>query len=375
MTSNRYAAIVLAAGYSSRMKCFKPLLEVGGETITDRVISTFLHNGIEVCLVTGFEQSRLRDGIKTRDIRIIENLDFHQGMFSSIRAGLREMQQDHKAFFIMPVDIPLVRPFTIKLLLEAAENNPGKLFYPVFDSKRGHPPLIPREVIPAILDWQGEGGLKPILASHEGFAVEVKVPDRNILLDIDNLDDYQVLLERFQRYQIPNEKECEIIIRDVCKLAPEIYRHCDKVAEVADAIGATLTKARESPDMEVIHAAAMLHDIAKGQRNHPAKGSKILHEMGFGVVGDIVSAHHDLPEEIPRYALETKVVNLADKLVAGATFVSLDERFQPSLLRFKGTPDIIASIMRRKQQALNVKGEIEAIIGCSLERVIAENAR
>jgi CTP:molybdopterin cytidylyltransferase MocA len=45
MIQGSIAAIVLAAGYSSRMEEFKPLLTLGGETAADRVISLFSGTG------------------------------------------------------------------------------------------------------------------------------------------------------------------------------------------------------------------------------------------------------------------------------------------------------------------------------------------
>jgi molybdenum cofactor cytidylyltransferase len=93
------AAIVLAAGFSSRMEEFKPLLSVGGETITDRVISTFLSNGVEVLLVTGWRQDELAAGIKNRDITIVENPDYERGMLSSVQAGVKRLNSSHRSFF------------------------------------------------------------------------------------------------------------------------------------------------------------------------------------------------------------------------------------------------------------------------------------
>ena len=89
MNNGRYAAIILAGGYSSRMKQFKPLLPLGEGTITDRVIATFLSCGIDVILVVGNRQDELQKGIKKWDITIKENTDYTKGMFSSIQAGTR----------------------------------------------------------------------------------------------------------------------------------------------------------------------------------------------------------------------------------------------------------------------------------------------
>jgi len=120
-------------------------------------------------------------------------------MFSSVQAGIRRLNAEYEAFFISPVDIPLVSPATIRRLTEAGEENPGKIVYPVFGEKRGHPPLIPAALAPAILGWEKGGGLKAVLKSKESLAREITVPDSFILFDIDTPEDYAALLERFKQ--------------------------------------------------------------------------------------------------------------------------------------------------------------------------------
>jgi molybdenum cofactor cytidylyltransferase len=195
----RYAAIVLAGGLSTRMKQFKPLLPLGEETITDRAIDLFLNESVDVFLVAGYRHDDIVAGIKKRDITIVYNPDYEKGMFSSVQAGVRCLGPEHQAFFILPVDIPLVRPATIKRLINTAVENPEKIIYPVFGGKRGHPPLIPCVLIPAILGWEKGGGLKAVLKAHEKLALEIAVPDSFILLDIDTPEDYAALLERLRR--------------------------------------------------------------------------------------------------------------------------------------------------------------------------------
>ncbi|MFC1901319.1 NTP transferase domain-containing protein [Chloroflexota bacterium] len=203
----KYAAIVLAAGLSSRLEGFKPLLSMGGETITDHVVSTFLANGVEVYLVVGWRRQELMAGIKNKNITIVENPDYRQGMFTSVQAGLRHLPPNYAAFFAMPVDIPLVRPSTVAGLLSVAAEHPDSIIYPVFGGRRGHPTLVPLCLAPAIMDWKGDGGLKAVLDSRREMALEVAVTDSNILFDVDTSEDYRVLLERFQRDDMPTASD------------------------------------------------------------------------------------------------------------------------------------------------------------------------
>jgi CTP:molybdopterin cytidylyltransferase MocA len=193
----KFFAVILAAGFSSRMQQFKPLLKLGDETVAGRVISLFRQNGVDVRLVTGWQRDKLLAGINTRDISIIDNPDYRQGMFSSVQAGLQSGGSGYDAFFIMPVDIPLVKPSTVKLLMDEYSRNPGKIIYPLFRKERGHPTLIPAGLVPVILAWKKEGNLKEILDSYPDLSLEVEVADINILCDIDTPEDYEKLLRNF----------------------------------------------------------------------------------------------------------------------------------------------------------------------------------
>jgi len=199
MSAPRFAAIVLAGGLSTRMKQFKPLLPLGETTIIDRVVSTFRDIGVDVYLVAGHRQEEIKTHIKRQDITIILNPDYEKGMISSVQTGIRNLKPGYQAFFMQPVDIPLVKPLSIKQIIEAGVSHPGKIIYPVFQGKRGHPPLIPSGLIPEILRWEKWGGLKALLKTHDKSALEVPVNDANILLDIDTPEDYENLLKRYRR--------------------------------------------------------------------------------------------------------------------------------------------------------------------------------
>jgi len=193
-----HAAIILAAGLSRRMERFKPLLSVGGKTFIDHLISTFLSNDTEVYVVVGYHGEELREATKDRNVVIVDNPDYKLGMFTSVQAGVHALSSGYDAFFVMPVDIPLIRPATIKSLLATSRQYAGRIIYPVFRKKRGHPPLIPMDLAQTIIGWKKDGNLREVLNSLESLSMEVSVPDSNILLDIDTADDYRLLVERIQ---------------------------------------------------------------------------------------------------------------------------------------------------------------------------------
>ena len=86
-----------------------------------------------------------------------------------------------------------------------AKAHPDAIIYPVFQGKRGHPPLIPATLFKAVLDWRGDGGLNSVLRAHEDIAIQIDVNDKGILFDVDEPGDYEILLERFSSNEFPPE--------------------------------------------------------------------------------------------------------------------------------------------------------------------------
>jgi molybdenum cofactor cytidylyltransferase len=371
MIPANYAAIILSAGLSSRLKSFKPLLKIGEPTLIERTINLFQRDEIDIYVVTGFCAAELKGHLNGYpNLTVIDNPEYREGMFSSVKAGLKGLKKSYQAFFILPVDIPLVRPYTVSRLIEESKIQPVKIIYPVFQGKRGHPPLIPSGLIPQILAFSGDGGLKTILEQFDNDAIECEVPDRFISEDVDTPDDYERICQDFQYYDIPSPEEC-VTIQEMYQVDNSRRLHCAKVAEVALRIGKALTEKGKTIDLELVRASSVLHDIVRNRPQHDIEGGKILKGMGFERVADIVAVHTFLEEQVPNYPLEAAIVYLADKFVQGDKLVSLEERFQTSVRRFAIDPDIEKKIIKRKQRAYEVKKEIEVLIGKPLESVIS----
>lgn len=367
----RYAAIILAAGRSTRMEQFKPLLSLGEETMVERVISIFSQNGCDVVIVVGWNKEALIQSLRNRPVSVAENPNFERGMLTSIRAGIRSLAPEHQAFFVMPVDIPLVRPATICRLIEAADSHPDKIIFPAFSDHRGHPPLIPAQMADSILHWPVEGGLNTFLDTERKRARIVEVPDRHILFDIDTAEDYAEAAVRLSRYEIPTAAECDVIINSICHMPENICRHCRKVCDIALDIGRCLARNGREIDLVLLRAAALLHDAARLKPDHANAAAKMLRDLGFAKLGDIVAAHTDLKQSDGRPASpEAKILFLADKLVEGDRMVSLEERYRTWNRRFDVTPELADKILQGKNRAKAVKQEFESLLDCKLEDII-----
>lgn len=174
--------IILAGGYSSRAKQNKMVLKYRGKSIICHAIEAMQEYCNEIIVVTGHYHDDIANAVnKFEKVRIIRNLNYEQGMFSSVKAGVREVDDD---FFLSPGDYPLIKKSTYKLILEAE----GIIRVPTFNDKRGHPLFISKELINDLLNESDESNLK--LFRNKFEITNVETNDEGILIDIDTLNDY-----------------------------------------------------------------------------------------------------------------------------------------------------------------------------------------
>ncbi len=90
----RVAAVVLAAGKSSRMGRNKLLLEVDGATVLDRLLASLTSVLGEVIVVTGKDPEPIRAIAESRGASVVHNPNYEEGMTTSFQAGLRAASAD-----------------------------------------------------------------------------------------------------------------------------------------------------------------------------------------------------------------------------------------------------------------------------------------
>jgi HD superfamily phosphohydrolase YqeK len=119
-------------------------------------------------------------------------------------------------------------------------------------------------------------------------------------------------------------------------------------------------------------AASLLHDIAKGEKDHARKGSQLIARLGYPEVAEVIAFHTVLDPEHGDQINETAIVYLADKLVSGRKIVSLDERLKERLDQF-GEEAARQGARERMGQAAAIQKKIEDVLGLKLENILKES--
>jgi molybdenum cofactor cytidylyltransferase len=163
---------------------WKPVLPFGGSTIIQTVVAAALQCCSRVLLVTGLRGTELA-AVFQGDPRVlpVENTDWQQGMFSSIRTGSAFVRT--RRFFVTLGDMPWIPAPVYAALLRAPE---ADVVFPVCGGARGHPVLFHERVREAI------AAADPVLGSMRTIADSFRVgempwPDESILRDVDTEQD------------------------------------------------------------------------------------------------------------------------------------------------------------------------------------------
>lgn len=190
----RFAAIIPAAGRSSRMGVCKPLLPLAGAPMLDRCVRLFRECGLgAIIVVVGPEQEEVAQRVgRLNASPAVNPLATERDMFSSILAGTAILPSAVSAFFVLPCDVPLVRHDTVNTLLDrwvtSAADFHGVL-RPVHEGRGGHPPLIHADHVAGMRAWRGRGGLagyfKSLPGAGPGGVLDVRVDDPGVVMDVD----------------------------------------------------------------------------------------------------------------------------------------------------------------------------------------------
>lgn len=123
MKRNSVEAVLLAAGYSSRMGELKPLLPLGGTTVIRRQVEMLRSVADRIIVVTGYRGQEVERHLAGSGAYIVQNSRFGEGMFTSVKAGIQALKPETSAFLILPVDYPLVTGRMIRRLLKVYQED------------------------------------------------------------------------------------------------------------------------------------------------------------------------------------------------------------------------------------------------------------
>lgn len=195
--SGNIAGIVLAAGKGKRIGENKALLKFDGVSFLEIVLSCLRDAGCNPILVVGGSNAEtVKRHTQNLGAEFELNINWRKGQFSSLKAGLSRLDLRVKGAMVVLVDHPFVTLNTYRKLLSAFGDFPNKIVMPLYNGRRGHPVIIPREIIKEVLQSPDSLNLRNIIHGHEEMIIKQEVDDSGVLRDIDTIIDLKREINR-----------------------------------------------------------------------------------------------------------------------------------------------------------------------------------
>ena len=180
------------------------IVKIGNLTLAERIVINFQRAGIkDIAVITGASAKQVEKSLHRFGVTFLKKENYESSeLFDSARMGLEYLKNRCDQVFFCPVDIPFFTEQTLRSLLE----QPGEIVIPKYNGRRGHPVRFDAGLIPSILKYQGDRGLKGALDSLGIAAYEVPVDDEGVVVDADEPRNYQHILklhdEKLMRPQV-----------------------------------------------------------------------------------------------------------------------------------------------------------------------------
>lgn len=187
-------AVLLAAGRSERMgRNNKLLLNADGIPLVRKSAINILNSNVaSMTVVTGFDENKIVNALSGLNVNFVKNINFREGLSSSLKAGLANITPTPSAVIICLADMPKIQPEHINQLIENFDPLKGwEICIPTNNGKRGNPVLIGSRFFPYIFETSGDFGAKQVMKQHSDKIVEVEIGTSDIHFDIDTQDEYE----------------------------------------------------------------------------------------------------------------------------------------------------------------------------------------
>jgi len=193
MTVYKIAAVILAAGDSSRMGQPKSLLKIGQSNFHDTILERLAGCPFDPLItVTGKAAAELKKNSRTgKNHLFVNNPKTEQGQLSSLQCALRKLPEDLDGCLVALVDHPLVKKKTYRQLYDIICEDPQRIILPVYRQRGGHPVYFGRKYFSALLQAPLSAGARSVIQKYTDEVFRWTVQDPAVCIDIDTPADYK----------------------------------------------------------------------------------------------------------------------------------------------------------------------------------------
>jgi molybdenum cofactor cytidylyltransferase len=190
-----HAAVVLAAGGSTRLGRPKQLLTREGESLVHRAARLALASGASrVLVVVGAYAEDVATAVRDLPVACLLNARWSEGLSGSLRIAADTLAAHAHATLLLTCDQPALDATHLRALLEASRRAPSGSAATRLGDRVGVPAVVAPKMLRAARAMQGDRGLRDVLNAESADVIACDAPELD--LDIDTPADVAVAVSR-----------------------------------------------------------------------------------------------------------------------------------------------------------------------------------
>jgi molybdenum cofactor cytidylyltransferase len=186
------SGIILASGFSRRMRQEKLLLSCNNMPLIERIIRSSKQSLLDEIILI-YQNEKVKEIGERYKIKTVFNGSATEGQSAAIRLGVQCAHPVTDGFMFMVGDQPYLTEDTINLLITEWRKNTSNIIVPAYCGRRGNPVIFPRNFKEELLMIQGDTGGRAIIEKNAGCVLEILIDDARAGADIDTAEEYEFI--------------------------------------------------------------------------------------------------------------------------------------------------------------------------------------
>ena len=185
--------IILASGFSRRMKRDKLLMEIEGKKLIESVIEACINSNLDDIILV-YRVDDLKKIGEKYSIKSIYNEKAHLGQSEGLKLGVREATRADSYMFLVG-DQPFLTSELINTLIKEYKESYLPILVPYYNGHRGMPMIISSIFREELLNITGDKGGRDIVQKNISKVKKIYIEEEKLGMDIDNEEDLNILKE------------------------------------------------------------------------------------------------------------------------------------------------------------------------------------
>ena len=193
----RVTGIIMASGFSRRMKTDKLLLKLGDKMVLEKVIESCVKSNLDDIMVI-YRKEEIKNIAERYNLKTVLNENAIEGQSASIKLGANNIEQDMKGMMFIVGDQPHLDPITINTIIDEFEVDQEKIIIPIYNENKGNPTIFPVHLKEQLLALAGDVGGKEVINNNLDRVKYVDIENYQAGMDMDTIEEYEKLKGDFE---------------------------------------------------------------------------------------------------------------------------------------------------------------------------------